>query len=62
MMKRFKKYIERKGLVLSPDKSKVMVFEREKGRTRKREWKWGEGGRGEGITILGIYYAEEWRS
>lgn len=42
MMERFKKYIERKELVLNPDKSKVLVFEREKGRTRKREWKWNE--------------------
>lgn len=41
-MKRFKKYIERKELVLNPDKSKVLVFEREKGRTRKRQWKWNE--------------------
>lgn len=41
-MKRFKKYIGRKELVLNPDKSKVLVFEREKGRTRKRQWKWNE--------------------
>jgi len=42
MMRRLKKYIDKKGLILSPEKSKVMVFERERGKSRKREWKWGE--------------------
>jgi len=39
MMKRFRKYIERKGLILSSEKSKVMVFERGREYTRKRKWK-----------------------
>lgn len=34
-------YLERKGLSLSPDKSKIMVFEKGRGRMKKREWKWG---------------------
>lgn len=42
MLKRLRKYIERKGLFLSPEKSKVMVFERGRDRKSKREWKWGE--------------------
>lgn len=43
MLKRFKKFIDRKGLELSTDKSKVMVFEKGRGNERKREWRWGEG-------------------
>lgn len=31
IMKRFNKYIERKGLMLSAEKSKVMVFEKKRG-------------------------------
>lgn len=42
MMKRFKKFLEKKGLILSPEKSKVLVFEKGKGAKRKREWKWEE--------------------
>lgn len=42
MMKRFKKYIDKKGLNLSVGKSKVMVFDKERRRTKTREWKWGE--------------------
>jgi len=42
MMKRFRKFLERKGLRLSPDKLKIMVFENERGRTKKRKWKWKE--------------------
>lgn len=42
MLKRFKKYLEKKGLLLSPEKSKVLVFERGRGSRRKRKWKWGE--------------------
>lgn len=38
MMKRFKRYLELiQGLVLIPDKSKVMVFERGRGCTKRRE-------------------------
>jgi len=39
MIKRFRKYVERKRLILSSEKSKVMVFERGRGYTRKKEWK-----------------------
>ncbi|XP_011637362.1 trichohyalin-like [Pogonomyrmex barbatus] len=42
MMKRFRKYIQKKDLLLSPGKSKVLVFERGRGRRGKREWRWGE--------------------
>lgn len=42
MMKRFKKYIDKKGLNLSAGKSKVMVFDKERRRTKTTEWKWGE--------------------
>lgn len=28
IMKRFKRFLEKRGLNLSPDKSKIMVFER----------------------------------
>jgi len=37
MSRRFKKYIERKGLILSTDKSKIMVSEIAKEREKKRE-------------------------
>ncbi|XP_039313601.1 uncharacterized protein LOC113005705 [Solenopsis invicta] len=40
MMKRFRKYLEKKELSLSADKSKVLVFENGRGRRKKREWKW----------------------
>lgn len=40
MLKRFKKYLERKNMILSTDKTKILVFE--KGKGKKREWKWGE--------------------
>lgn len=40
MLKRLKKYLERKGLTLSIEKTKILVFEREEGRRRKeREWR-----------------------
>lgn len=49
MMKKFKRYkkddnpfFDKKGLTLSAGKSKVMVFEKGRGRTKRREWKWGE--------------------
>lgn len=42
VMRRFWKYIKKKGLMVSPEKSKVMVFEKGRGDRRKREWKWGE--------------------
>lgn len=31
-----------KRLILSPEKTKVMVFEKRRGRVKKRIWKWGE--------------------
>jgi len=40
MIKKFKRFLERKGLSLSPDKSKIMVFENGRRRTKKRKWKW----------------------
>ncbi|KAL6419350.1 hypothetical protein ACFW04_013929 [Cataglyphis niger] len=42
MLKRFKKYLEVRELVLSPEKSKIMVFENGRGRKKNRKWKWGE--------------------
>lgn len=42
MMKKLKKYIEKRGLMLNSEKSKVMVFEKGRGSARRREWKWGE--------------------
>ena len=43
MLKRFRKYVERKELTINTEKSKVLVFERGRGRgRRRREWKWGE--------------------
>ncbi|KMQ83634.1 hypothetical protein RF55_19482 [Lasius niger] len=42
MMKRFKKFITSKGMVLSAEKLKIIVFENGRGRKKKREWKWGE--------------------
>lgn len=41
MIKRFKRYLERKCLKLSPEKSKMLVFENGKGRGKRREWYWG---------------------
>jgi len=39
--KRFRKYTEEKGLILSSEKSKVIVFERGGRRCfGEREWKW----------------------
>ncbi|XP_077278957.1 uncharacterized protein LOC143906639 [Temnothorax americanus] len=41
MMRRLKRYLEGKGLSLSPEKSKIMAFEKARGKRKKREWKWG---------------------
>lgn len=62
MMKKFKRYLERKGLILSPEKSKVMVFERGRGNTRKRIWKWGEEKVEEVKEMSYLYHAKERRS
>lgn len=40
MLKRFKKYLKKKEMLLSTEKTKILVFENGKG--RKREWKWEE--------------------
>lgn len=40
MMKRMRKYLERKRLILSEEKSEVMVFEKGRGRMKKRKWLW----------------------
>lgn len=37
MMKRFKRYIDKKGLTLSAGKSKVVIFEKRSERTKRRE-------------------------
>jgi len=37
MMKRFRRFLEKKSLGLSPDKLKIMVFENEMRRTKKRK-------------------------
>lgn len=37
MMKKFKRYIDKKGLTLSAGKSKVMVFEKGRGLTKRME-------------------------
>lgn len=38
-LKRFKKFLDRRKLKLNSEKTKVMVFEKGRGRARKREWK-----------------------
>ena len=40
VLKRFRKYVEKKGLTLSTEKSKLMVFKKREGRRRKEEMKW----------------------
>lgn len=42
MMRRFKRYLEKKKMTLSTEKSKILVFEDGRGRKKKREWKWEE--------------------
>lgn len=41
-MKRMKRYLEKKSLILSEEKSKVMVFKKGRGRRKKRKWLWGK--------------------
>jgi len=62
MLRRFKKFLERKGLSLSAEKSKIMMFEigkREKGRLAmgKRRNRGSQGNK-----IPRIHTTEEWRS
>ncbi|XP_043494714.1 trichohyalin-like [Polistes fuscatus] len=40
MLGRFKKYLERKKMILSETKTKIIVFEKRKGKDRL--WKWGD--------------------
>jgi len=54
MMKRFRKYVEEKELILSSEKSKVMIFERVREYTGRRESRRGEENE--------IYYAKERRN
>jgi len=42
MMKRFRRFLERKGLSLSSVKSYSIVFENKRRRTKKKNWKWKE--------------------
>lgn len=42
MLKRFKKFLDKRELRLNPEKTKIMVFEKGRGRAKKREWKWEE--------------------
>lgn len=42
MWKSFKKFLDRRRLTLSTEKTKIMGFEKGRGRARKREWKWEE--------------------
>lgn len=64
MIKRFKKFLEKKGLNLSLDKLKILMFEKGRGRMKKKTWRWGE----ENIEevkkneIPGLHFAEERRS
>lgn len=60
MMKKFKRYIDKKGLTLSAGKLKVMVFEKGRGRTKRREWKWGEEEIEEVKEIPRLHYKERW--
>ena len=39
MTERFTRYVKRKKMELSREKSKVMVFERAGGKRKKREWR-----------------------
>jgi len=38
--------LRRKGLKLSLEKSKIMVFEKERDGMKKKAWKWGEEDKG----------------
>lgn len=42
MLRRFKRYLEKRNMILSAKKSKILVFEDGRGRKKKREWRWGE--------------------
>lgn len=42
MLRRFKKYLDRKGLELNVEKLKIMIFKKV-GRGKKYKWVWGKG-------------------
>lgn len=42
MMRRMKRYLEKRDLVLNTNKSKLMVFKKERGTKKKEKWKWGD--------------------
>jgi len=42
MLRRFKRFLEKRNMILSAEKSKILVFEDGRGRKKKREWRWGE--------------------
>lgn len=42
ILRRFKRYLEKRNMILSAEKSKILVFEDGRERKKKREWRWGE--------------------
>ena len=40
MIRRFGKYLERKGLQLNAEKSKVLIFHKGRGKKKREEWGW----------------------
>lgn len=42
MMRRMKRYLEKRDLVLNTNKSKLMVFKKGRGTKKKEKWKWGD--------------------
>lgn len=44
MMARLERYLDRKRLVLSVEKSKMMRFRKGDGRMKKVEWRWKKNG------------------
>ena len=63
MMKRFEKYLKKKELLLSPGKSKVLVFEKGKGKKKMRKWSWGKESVEEvkEIKYLGYILQKKWK-
>jgi len=64
LTKRFRKYTEGKGLILSSKKSKVIVFKRGRICSGEKVWKWEgrKNRRCEGNEKSVIYYTKERRS
>lgn len=42
MMRKMKRYLEKRDLVLNTNKSKFMVFKKGRGTKKKEKWKWGD--------------------